>query len=83
MSNPLERIEELMKLPVGWDGYQGKPTSEASACAAAAIHAALVEIGLYEHPNIEPSCDGGLQLEWHDETFVVKVFVLAKVKNDA
>ena len=81
MSNPIERIEELMKLPVGWDGYQGQPVNKASAAAAAAIYSALVKMGLDNKPSVVPSCDGGLQLEWYDETSIVEVYVLAKKKE--
>ena len=57
------RFIELTGLPIGCDGYQGKPVS--LSCAKFAAH--LIEsiyVASVPAPNLVPGSDGTLQLEW-------------------
>ena len=59
-----ERLQELRRLPDGWDGYAGKPVSLVNAITALRI----LEVILSDDappPQIVPGPGGDLQIEWH------------------
>ena len=67
-------ITELMKLPLGWDGYDGLPVQPEVAGRARRFMAA---IGEYTPPvpDVVPLSDGGLQLEWFVGAYEVEVVI--------
>ena len=69
------RFNELTALPIGWDGYDGKPVSFQCASFAAAVLAKLFQNGV-PAPNLVPGADGSLQIEWHRNGYDVELDVL-------
>lgn len=59
-----DRLEELIRLPSGWDGYHGDPVSFLNASFALQM---LNNICGAETraPQIVPGIEGDLQIEWH------------------
>ena len=58
------RLQELVRLARGWDGYQGQPVSFGNAVFAFR----MLESTCSEDtpvPEIVPGSSGDLQLEWH------------------
>ena len=70
-----DRLNELCALPVGWDGYAGKPVSFICASFAANMLARLSRDNV-PPPSIVPGSDGTLQVEWHRNMFDVELDVL-------
>jgi hypothetical protein len=58
------RLEELIRLPVGWDGYRARPVSFANAIFALSVLEQLYS-PLLDPPVIVPGYNGDLQAEWH------------------
>jgi hypothetical protein len=69
------RFNRITELPLGWDGYQGKPVSFACASFASKILEQLFIDGLIA-PSIIPGSDGTLQIEWHKSKMDVELDVL-------
>jgi hypothetical protein len=59
-----KRLEELVQLPVGWDGYDGLPVNLANAYFALQMLDTVCRTNT-PTPQIVPMSDGGLQIEWH------------------
>jgi hypothetical protein len=58
------RLEALIKLPVGWDGYQGTNVSFQNANFALRVLEAICGFETCT-PQIVPGPAGDLQIEWH------------------
>jgi hypothetical protein len=58
------RLEVLIKLPVGWDGYQGTNVSFQNANFALRVLEAICGVDTCT-PQIVPGPAGDLQIEWH------------------
>jgi hypothetical protein len=58
------RLEEIVRLPEGWDGYQGRPVSFGNALFAVRVLESICAIDA-PPPEIVPGCSGDLQIEWH------------------
>ena len=58
------RLNELVSLPIGWDGYRGKPVSRENAIFARNVIETICGHDL-PAPQIVPGINGDLQLEWH------------------
>lgn len=71
-----ERFDELTSLPMGWDGYSGRPVSFSCASFAANLIERLYLDGV-PAPQLVPGGDGTVQLEWHRNQFDVEIDVLA------
>jgi hypothetical protein len=70
------RIFELMALPIGWDGYGGKPLARATAHIAINLLATVCR----EHtptPSLVPMSGGGIQIEWHRGPIDLEISVCA------
>lgn len=78
----VERLNELRKLPVGWDGYHAPPVSVANANFAASMLNSACPQGAPE-PQIVPGSSGDLQIEWHTETTDIELHVRAPNDVDA
>src|SRR2546423_9954773 len=70
------RLEDLIRLERGWDGYRGAPVS--FEIAHFAVRMLEVACGLEAPvPQIVPGSQGDLQIEWHTEHGDVELDVLA------
>jgi len=78
----IERLDELCKLQVGWDGYQAPPVSFANAHFAASMLASACPLDAPE-PQIVPGASGDLQIEWHTETTDIELHIRAPNDVDA
>lgn len=68
------RFNDLASLPLGWDGYAGRPTM------ASCVHFAknLIEqlyIAEVPAPQLVPTDDGTIQIEWHRNLFDLEIVV--------
>lgn len=58
------RLQYLINLEPGWDGYQGKPVLLQNACFAMSMLSVICGHNT-RAPQAVPGPDGDLQLEWH------------------
>lgn len=70
------RLDQLIKLPVGWDGYNGRPVDFFLACYVAGLLDTLYRDTL-PAPSIVPGGDGTLQVEWHLADMDIELDILA------
>lgn len=68
-----DKLKDLMALPIGWDGYRGIPLKEENAMLLTDI-LDIIEDEDYV-PQIVPSSDGGLQIEWHDRKMTIEILI--------
>ena len=70
----VERLEELIRLEHGWDGYRGVPVSLEIALFALRL---LETVCQPETPEtqIVPLGGGEVQLEWHEQNTHIELFV--------
>lgn len=68
------RLEELIKLPTGWDGYQGVHVSFENANFAYRVLDAICRPETHA-PQIVPGTAGDLQLEWHTQQGDIELHV--------
>ena len=59
-----DRISELMRLPLGWDGYSARPLTRGSAFVAIELLATVCTPDTRQ-PSLVPLPCGGVQIEWH------------------
>jgi hypothetical protein len=59
-----DRIGELVRLPLGWDGYNGRPLTRGSAYVAIQLLATVCTPAT-PRPSLVPLPCGGVQIEWH------------------
>jgi len=59
-----DRIGVLMRLPIGWDGYNGRPLTRGSAYIAMTLMATICTPKT-RRPSLVPLPCGGVQIEWH------------------
>lgn len=68
----LDKILELQELSPNWDSYGAKPVS--SNAVMTAIEFVLVYLRPTDlSPSIVPTCDGGIQLEWHTDRLDLEI----------
>lgn len=70
-----DRLNELVALPHGWDGYTGSPVSFQCASFVANMLERLYQEDV-PTPSLVPGSDGSLQVEWHRNMFDVELDVL-------
>jgi hypothetical protein len=70
-----DRFDKLTALPVGWDGYAGRPVSFQCANFVANMLERLHQDNV-PPPSLVPGSDGSLQVEWHRNNFSVELDVL-------
>jgi len=75
----LQKLEELVRLPTGWDGYVAPPVSFATAEFALRMLDAVCASDC-ACPQIVPGSGGDLQIEWHTESSSIELHV--KAPND-
>lgn len=72
----VERLQELIRLPLGWDGYDGIPVSFANAFFAFQVLESTCRSGT-PPPSIVPGSGGDLQIEWHLGRGEIELYVRA------
>jgi hypothetical protein len=72
----MTRLEELVRLEHGWDGYNGEPVSLENAAFALRMLEAICGPDAAT-PQIVPGPSGDLQIEWHAMTGDIELHVLA------
>lgn len=77
-----DTFNDLTALPIGWDGYAGRPVSFACAQFAAALIERLY-ISSLDAPQLVPVADGSLRLEWHQNQFDVEIDIDAPYEIQA
>jgi hypothetical protein len=77
-----ERLRELGRLSVGWDGHGGSPVRGAVASFALAVLTAIMRPGI-PRPSIMPLSDGGVQIEWHCRGWDIEVSITDAVYYQA
>jgi hypothetical protein len=60
----MERMQQLIRLPMGWDGYRGQPVSLVNAIFALQVLNVICGPDT-RVPQIVPGPEGDLQIEWH------------------
>jgi len=70
----VQRINQVLMLRSGWDGAHAQPVAEAAVHGVVAV---LNEIALEGAPvpDVSPSIDGGLLLEWRRNGFELEVWI--------
>ena len=83
-----DRLEELLRLERGWDGYTGSPVSFVNATFALRMLESICD-SRSPLPQIVPGSSGDLQVEWHTLRGDVELHVRApndvhawRVKSD-
>ncbi len=69
-----DRLNELAALPEGWDGKRA-PAVAPQACVSAARMLSELAEELVPRPDISPSLDGGLLLEWDRDGVELDIFI--------
>jgi hypothetical protein len=59
----IDKLRELLRLPRDWDGYGAEPVRPEAALTSALIVNATLAKGA-RFPEIIPTVDGGVQIEW-------------------
>lgn len=67
----IDKIRELLTLPVGWDGYESPPVSLRNMAFALAI----LDFLQLSRPQMVPGSGGSLQLEWHLKTVSIEIYI--------
>jgi hypothetical protein len=70
-----DRLIELIRLPVGWDGHRGRPLAKLTAEFTCSLLARIMGPGV-PLPAMMPASYGGLQLEWHRKGWDVEIEVM-------
>lgn len=71
----LAQVCQLVELPQDWDSYGAPPVREAAVLGALELLAQVIT-GSSSPPQIVPTSQGGLQLEWHQGGVDLEVEVL-------
>ncbi len=70
-SKSVEQLKDLLKLAPGWDGYGAEPISRVAFHNAVRFLATFPS--LIPPPQIVPTSEGGIQLEWHKQPVNVEI----------
>lgn len=70
----LDRLSELCRLPVGWDGYRAGPVDFATASFALNMLAVICSPET-PPPSVVPGPNGDVQVEWHTASEDVEIHV--------
>lgn len=70
------RLQELIRLENGWDGYEGPPVGFGNAVFAIRVLESIC-VGDTPAPSIVPGNAGDLQLEWHLPSGEIELHVRA------
>lgn len=62
-----QRLDELAALAPGWDGANGAAIGPAYIKSARDLVSSELATSIGAKPDLVPTCDGGLLVEWHTE----------------
>lgn len=68
------RLEELLQLPSGWDGYGAPPVTFENAYFALDMLRSICPDD-FAAPQIVPGTAGDLQVEWHQDNYSIELHV--------
>lgn len=71
------KLDELITLKAGWDGYKALPIKREAIDLGAQIYGRLRHL-LGNHCQPVPGSGGEVQLEWHEPDYTVEVYIVAK-----
>ena len=80
MQDIAKRLDELINLKEGWDGYNGKPVSPDTAQLAMYILNSIYLPDMLQ-PQIVPSAGGDLQIEWHSQNFDIELHIAKRTRS--
>lgn len=69
------KLNDLVKLPEGWDGYDGKSVDFRIAHFAVQLLQHVYVEGV-PSPSLVPGSDGSLQIEWHSNGLDIELDIL-------
>ncbi len=72
----MKRLEQLVRLDLGWDGYSGQPVSLENAAFALRVLEAVCGPDA-SPPQLVPGSSGDLQIEWHTLKGDIELHVIA------
>jgi hypothetical protein len=72
----IAKICEFVDLPDGWDTYSGHPVRLETGMFALKILQGVMESAV-PPPEVVPTANGGIQLEWHEADVDVELFIAA------
>lgn len=72
-----ERLNDLVKLEEGWDGYDAKPVSFDNANFAMDILKEICDEDTPQ-PQIVPGVNGDLQIEWHAHEVDIELHIIRR-----
>jgi hypothetical protein len=75
----IEKLQELVRLEQGWDGYKAQPVSLDNAMYAVRILETICS-NATPLPDIFPGVNGDLQLEWHTEYVQIELHIISPNK---
>jgi|SRR5277367_2361629 hypothetical protein len=75
------RLTQLIWLPPGWDGHQGKAVNPTIAEYAYSLLEALLRTPGVPLPSITPLSYGGIALEWHRKGWDVEIEIDAPASH--
>lgn len=75
------RLNQIIRLPAGWDGHQGKPVNATIASYAYRLLEALLVRPGVPLASITPLSYGGLVLEWHRKGWDVEIEIDAPASH--
>lgn len=70
------RLQDLIRLDEGWDGYGGFPVSFVNASFAVEMLRSICRPWMTP-PQVVPGSDGDLQIEWHTRAGDIELWVRA------
>jgi hypothetical protein len=68
------KLQDLIRLPVGWDGYRGQPVSFETASFTVRMLESILPSGA-PVPQVIPGVTGDVQIEWHTEAGDIELHV--------
>lgn len=71
------KLDELLKLHDGWDGYQGKSITNETILDIEEFLLLIYVDGL-PIPLIVPGSDGSIQIEWHEKGIDLEIDIISK-----
>lgn len=78
-----DRLDELCKLPFGWDGYCAIPVAFSNANFALNMLNSVCPTDISALPQIVPGINGDLQVEWHTGDTDIELHVIRPNKVHA
>ncbi|MBW9062357.1 hypothetical protein JNB71_03400 [Rhizobium herbae] len=72
----VSRVEKLIRLPRGWNGYGAGPVSFHCANFAMSLISSACPHDVHE-PQVVPGINGDLQIEWHSLEYDIEIHIRA------